>query len=378
MSLTATLYNTTALVGNPVKVVIASSSQATYKIKQGSTIVYTGVVEAGTTTFHIGDILSSLVSGTLYEDVTDILLQNSSNVANYSIEVTNTEGNTAISVNGTAVAGAISKRALRTLLNTGSNIFTFKLLNGAGNFFMSTRSSSKVLNIRETELVPLVFIAPTTAIILTAGVNAYTMSGLVVGKCYALNIEALRRYFWNTHKQLANQFVVSTEEGTSVTIQILESLEVNAHFYIDFLNSFSCYERIEVRGSGTLTQESSSDDDNYSQYDEDVNDYVERRNRQRSQDTLTVSTGFRTEEEFLFLIDILSSDEAFLIGYEDRRIRVNVTTEDYTLYKNLGKTQRMDLKLKFADEEQFFTQALSSADFDDPRIHSEQFSAQFN
>ena len=50
-----------------------------------------------------------------------------------------------------------------------------KLLNAAGNFFMSTRTEQRVLSIRETEIRPLLFIAPVTTftVKVAEGINNY-------------------------------------------------------------------------------------------------------------------------------------------------------------------------------------------------------------
>ena len=125
----------------------------------------------------------------------------------------------------------------------GSNIFTFKLLNASGNFFMSTISETRILTIRETEIRPLLFIAPKTAFTVTVsdGISK-EITGLVVGKCYALNLDALRRYFFDSENMLASQFIVSTDEGTAVTIIILPADVAKERYYLEFLNSYGAYE----------------------------------------------------------------------------------------------------------------------------------------
>lgn len=57
----------------------------------------------------------------------------------------------------------------------------------------------------------------------------------------------------------------------------------------------------------------------YGKYDEEVNDYTESRERVNTVDNLHVQTGFKTEKELMFILDMLSSDEIYLIGYRKQR-----------------------------------------------------------
>ena len=274
--------------------------------------------------------------------------------------------------------GGISKRAMRHLNQEGSNIFTFKLLNAAGNFFMSARSETRTLAIRETELRPLLFIAPKTefTVTVTEGM-AKVIEGLTIGQCYALNLEALRRHFFDTENVLVNQFVVSTDEGEAVTIVISPSAIEKERYYLEFLNSYGNYECIDVSGKPKLEQDT-GEEETYGKYDELVNDYVESRERLRTVDTIHVQTGFKTGKELLFLLDMLSSDSIYLLGYEDREIKVNASADSLAIAKTMGQPQSLPITLRFADSEKHFTQALRGDDFGDPRIHTQEFSKEFN
>lgn len=379
MSLTAAISpRTMALSGNPVKLEITSSSPVNYVIRNQSNVIFEGSGETGNFFVFIDEFLSAILSPTHYTgEETDIILSTSSNLKEYTIEVNNQTGDRQ-TLQHKVLLGGISKRAMRHLNQTGSNIFTMKLLNAAGNFFMSTRTEQRVLSIRETEIRPLLFIAPVTTFTVKVAEGISTViSGLTVGACYALNLEALRKYFFSKNNMLASQFEIITVEGKAVTIVISPANIEKERYYIEFLNSYGAYECIEVTGKPTLDQDK-GEDEVYGKYDEEVNDYTESRERVNTVDNLHVQTGFKTEKELMFILDMLSSDEIYLIGYGNRGIKVNASADSLAIAKNMNTPQSLPITLRFCDSEKHFTQELNSNDFNNPRIHTDVFSKQFN
>ena len=134
MSLTAAISpRTMALSGNPVKLEITSSSPVNYVIRNQSNVIFEGSGETGNFFVFIDEILSAILSPTHYTgEETDIILSTSSNLKEYTIEVNNQTGDRQ-TLQHKVLLGGISKRAMRHLNQTGSNIFTMKLLNAAGN-----------------------------------------------------------------------------------------------------------------------------------------------------------------------------------------------------------------------------------------------------
>lgn len=379
MSLNANISpRTMALSGNPIKLDISSSSPVTYTIYDGDSQIFEGSGEEGSFYVFIDEILDSIMSSTRYTGLeTNIILETSGNLKEYRIETTNAEGNK-VTLQHKVLLGGISKRAMRHLHQEGSNIFTFKLLNAAGNFFMSTRSETRTLIIRETEIRPLLFIASKTEFTITVSDGlSKVITGMNVGRCYALNIKALRKYFWDSENILVNHFEVITNEGKAVTIIIVPANVEKERYYLEFLNSYGAYECIEVTGKPTLDRDT-GEEETYGKYDELVNDYIESRERIHSVDTIHVQTGFKTSQELMFLLDMISSDEIYLLGYEDREIKVNASADSLAVAKTMNQPQSLPITLRFADSEKHFTQALNGDDFNNPRIHTEIFSKEFN
>ncbi len=378
MSLNANISpGTIALSGNPVKLEIISSHPVTYVVKYAGNSVFEGSGERGQFHVFIDETLATLITPTRYTgQETGDILQTSGNLIQYSVEVSNTAGNRLV-LEHSILIGGISKRAMRHLNQIGSNIFTFKLLNAAGNFFMTTRSEGRILPIRETELRPLLFLAPISKITIKATENLFKeITGLTVQKCYALNIRAIREYFYRTANSVVSKFDIIVNETLAVSIVLTPSQPAKERYFLEFLNSYGAYECIEVTGKPTLDQET-GEEDTYGKYDEQVNDYVESRERVSTLDSLHVQTGFKTEQELMFLLDMLSSDEIYLLDYEDKEIKVNASPESLSFAKTMNQPQSLPILLKFTDREQHFTQPLS-VDDNNPRIHTDEFSKEFN
>lgn len=365
-----------AFSGNPIKLEVTSSSPVTYQIKDGAAILFEGSAEAGNFHVFIDEILSEELKPTRYTgEEPDMILNTADNMKDYTVTVKNETGEVREQTQS-VLLGGISKRAMRNLHNVGSNIFTYKLMNPAGNYLMTTRGEKRTITLRESELYPLLFIASTNEITIKAAENATRTLELENSKLYGLNLEAIRYSFFSVENILCNQFEVITDE--SVLTVIIEPSEVTKErYFLEFLNSYGAYERIEITGMPKLEQEQ-EEDKVFGVYDSLVNDYVEHRERVISQNSIRAQTGFKNENEYIFILDMLSSDDIRLIGYEEREIKVNATAESLTFAKTGNEPQSISLILKFADKETHFTQALLDDDFDNPRIHTEQFTKEFN
>lgn len=379
MSLTANIYpRTIALSDNPIKLEISSTSLVTYKIKVGDDILYTGSVEKGVSSTFINEIVTSIVSPTLLP-VTgsdELIFPVSNSLKEYTVELSNAEGENTI-VNHKVLLGGISKRAMRDLHSVGKNIFTSKLLNNTANFLMTTRTEDKCIAVKETELYPLLFIAPGETIFLWSKSRvSVEINNLKEGNLYALHIDNVRKRFFTEHNMLCNSFQLHSSAGHAADIIIAPAEIEKERYCLQFLNSYGAYERIEVCGHPVKEQES-KDEDTYNEYDEVVNDYVEMRNRVKRKESIKVSTGVKTAEELLFLYDMICSTEIYLIGYEDRHIRVNVSADNASVSKSLGEPTSIELTLRFIDTETHFTHELPD-EIGSARIHDDKFNYTFN
>lgn len=376
MSLTANIYPATmALTGNPIKLSVNTTSLATYVIKEGNNIVYTGSGE-GDFSIFIQDILAAIVQpATLYNESVDVLISATGSAKDITITVTNTEGGE-VTLTLKALIGGVSKRTLRRLNDENSNIFTWKLLNSEGNFFQTTRGTGRLFTIRETELLPIPFIYPDAELKVVAAGIATPLPG-TTGDPVALNLYRLRKNLFETSHILASVFDIYSGEIKACTIVITPGTVSRERYLLQFLNSYGAYERIEVTGIGSI-EHKAADEETYFVYDELVDDYVEARERQFGTDTLKVDSGYRSPEELVYLIDMLSSDDIKILGLDGRNIKVITTADNLASAARATTPESIKLTLRFAESEHHHTGSLLDDDFGSPRIHTEQFTPEFN
>lgn len=376
MSLTANIYpSTIALAGNPIKLTINSSSVVSYTIRQADRTIFSGSGEGEFSVF-LQDILSGILSPKhLLNESTDILLPDSTSATDIAISVQNTQGETK-TLSLKAVIGGISKRLLRRLLDENSNIFTWKLLNSSVNFFKTTRTNGRIITIRETELLPISFLYPDGALkVVAAGIET-SLSG-TAGQPVALNLYRLRQKLFQTNQKLASVFDIYSGSTKSCTIVITPGTVSRERYLLEFLNSYGAYERIEVTGIGNIESEIESDS-TYQIYDESIDDYIEARERQSARDKLQVESGYRNTEELVHLMDMLASDDIKILGLSGRNIRVNAVADNLTHAIRSTVPESIKMTLHFVDSDVRYTGSLSEDEIGNPRIHTEQFTPQFN
>ena len=376
MSLTANIYpSTIALAGNPIKLTINSSSVVSYTIRQADRTIFSGSGEGEFSVF-LQDILSGILSPKhLLNESTDILLLDSTSATDIAISVQNTQGETK-TLSLKAVIGGISKRLLRRLLDENSNIFTWKLFNSSVNFFKTTRTNGRIITIRETELLPIPFLYPDGALkVVAAGIET-SLSG-TAGQPVALNLYRLRKKLFQTNQKLASVFDIYSGSTKSCTIVITPGTVSRERYLLEFLNSYGAYERIEVTGIGNIESEIESDS-TYQIYDESIDDYIEARERQSARDKLLVESGYRNTEELVHLMDMLASDDIKILGLSGRNIRVNAVADNLTHAIRSPVPESIKMTLHFVDSDVRYTGSLSEDEIGNPRIHTEQFTPQFN
>ena len=378
MSLTASISPAgMALVGNPVRLSVDTDSPATYTIRSGDDTLFTGSGE-GKFFVHIQDVLASVVRpAELHNESPDVLLPAPGFSREVSVRVTNTAGDSR-DLTLKVYLGGVSKRMLRHLHEQNKSIFLLKLMNPEANFFLTTRTSGKLITLRETEIHPLSFIYPDGGVLkVVAGGVTTTLVG-VAGQPYALNLYRLRAKLFAENHVLASVFDIMIGDTKSCTIVLTPGSISRERYLLEFLNSYGAYERIEVTGTGSIKRESDEDEKPFLSYDEIIDDYVESWERTSGRETMAVESGYRTPDELAHLIDMLSSDDVKILGIAGRNIRVSATAENLVRAARSTAPESIKLTLRFADSEQRYSASLTEENFGSPRIHTKHFSQQFN
>ena len=368
-----------AFTRNPIFLSVSSYSMATYSIRMNNEEIFKGN-GIGEFRVNIAEIVETGITGArILPDNTDHILAVSGLSAEVTIHVVN-EGEEEDNLSFTAWKGGISKKEFKRLRNIGTDIFSLKFLNESCNFFFTTRSNDWRIMMRETELYPLCFIYPGHELKITELLTgqSLTVPG-TAGNFYALNLEAVRLKFFTDYGVLANLFDVYSGDTFALRIGIEQSPTVREHYRLRFLNSYGTYEVFSLEGEASVTPGMDEDEDAvFRRYDEITDDYYSDRIRTEIQEAVTIKTGFKRPQEIRFLLDLLSSDDVYLSGYGREEIKVIPSAEEFSYRVRPDAPQNVTLKLTFADKESNWTGEITESGYRKPRVHSKEFSKQFN
>ena len=368
-----------AFTRNPIFLSVSSCSMATYSIRMNNEEIFKGN-GIGEFRVNIAEIVETGITGArILPDNMDHILAVSGLSAEVTIHVVN-EGEEEDNLSFTAWKGGISKKEFKRLRNMGTDIFSLKFLNESCNFFFTTRSNDWRIMMRETELYPLCFIYPEHELKITELLTGQSLAiPGTAGNFYALNLEAVRLKFFTDYGVLANLFDVYSGDTYALRIGIEQSPTVRERYRLRFLNSYGVYEVFSLEGEASVTPGMDEDEDAvFRRYDEITDDYYSDRIRTEIQEAVTIKTGFKRPQEIRFLLDLLSSDDVYLSGYGREEIKVIPSAEEFSYRVRPDAPQNVTLKLTFTDKESNWTGEITESGYRKPRVHSKEFSKQFN
>ena len=368
-----------AFTRNPIFLSVSSYSMATYSIRMNNEEIFKGN-GIGEFRVNIAEIVETGITGArILPDNMDHILAVSGLSAEVTIHVVN-EGEEEDNLSFTAWKGGISKKEFKRLRNMGTDIFSLKFLNESCNFFFTTRSNDWRITMRETELYPLCFIYPGHELKITELLTGQSLAVPgTAGNFYALNLEAVRLKFFTDYGVLANLFDVYSGDTFALRIGIEQSPTVRERYRLRFLNSYGTYEVFSLEGEASVTPSMDEDEDAvFRRYDEITDDYYSDRIRTEIQEAVTIKTGFKRPQEIRFLLDLLSSDDVYLSGYGREEIKVIPSAEEFSYRVRPDAPQNVTLKLTFTDKESNWTGEITESGYRKPRVHSKEFSKQFN
>lgn len=368
-----------AFTRNPIFLSVSSCSMATYSIRMNYKEIFKGN-GIGEFRVNIAEIVETGITGArILSNNTGPILAASGLSAEVTIHVVN-EGGEEDNLSFTAWKGGISKKEFKRLRNMGTDLFSLKFLNESCNFFFTTRSNDWRIMMRETELYPLCFIYPEHELKITELLTGQSLAiPGTAGNFYALNLEAVRLKFFTDYGVLANLFDVYSGDTFALRIGIEQSPTVRERYRLRFLNSYGVYEVFSLEGEASVTPGMDEDEDAvFRRYDEITDDYYSDRIRTEIQEAVTIKTGFKRPQEIRFLLDLLSSDDVYLSGYGREEIKVIPSAEEFSYRVRPDAPQNVTLKLTFTDKESNWTGEIMESGYRKPKVHSKEFSKQFN
>ena len=281
-----------------------------------------------------------------------------------------------------ALPGGISPQNFRRLKELDTDIFAARLLDKRRNFFLTTRTHGWMILLDELEVYPLAFVSlhdeDSEIAVKAAGTEFSVTAGSVMRGIYAIDIRAARMKIAADYGFLASVFDVIYDGYTACRVVIRETPPERDTTLVRFRNSMGVFELLHLSGgreAGAAPEEAGED---LRRYDGVTGRYFGISRRQSMTRTLTVSTGFRTDDEIRFVLDMAASEEVYL---RDRTGWVSAvpSVETLQLASPQIKPESVKVKLTVSDVYDSLTPDIDDLkDFVRPRIFSDQHTDQFN
>lgn len=284
------------------------------------------------------------------------------------------------------IAGGVSRQNYRRYARMKTDAFEARFLNNANNFFMTTRTAGWRIVMKETELYPLYFISLEkflymTVVERTTG-KTLIQDGNFDNGIFALDIDALRKQFFDEYGVLSNSFDIYKGDPSqySCSIVIERSDPARERYRLKFRNSLGVFEIIELAGELAITPDyAAADEARFSRYDAETDDFTADRERITRPQSLTIETGVMRADTVRFLMDMIGSEEVYLLDLSELPVKVIPSIEELKYKPRPETPQKFTVKLQMAEDETNIMQdIIDGTEGRKPRVFSKQFSKQFN
>lgn len=309
-------------MGNPVKLSVATDGIAAYSVEVGGEHVFTG---SGSGSFFVflGElILPYLAAQLCSNDDQNIVIPITGQTVDVAVTVSD-EDDGPVQRSLTVYYGGVPKRTVRALGNR--SIFTARFMN-VTNFFFTSRGTSSLIRMKESEIAPLPMIVPPN-LQLKCGSDTYT-SDATTGIFAALNLSRLRAYWQQVHGYVPDHFDVFGYGGRCCRILFEPSPLSKDAYLVRFLDSLGCYCLVEFRGQARQGVDT-GEDITFQHYDELTDSFEDGRSRIEARPVVTMSTGYQTEAELLFLQELLQSEDVTLLSFRGADRKVTAACDGY-------------------------------------------------
>lgn len=279
-----------------------------------------------------------------------------------------------------AIQGGVSTQNFRYLLDSDTDIFARRLLNHRANFFLTTRTHSWQLRMRETELYPICFIADGQMTIeLTPKNTGYTLSADLADGIFALDIATARRMVWEKYRYIASVFDVSVHGEFACRIEITEARTCPERHLVKFRNSFGAFEVADFSGIATISaSHGDGDDGNGEEFDTLTRRYRKRGGHGSRTNIVSINSGIKRSDELAWIGDMLMSREVYLMT-DGVWTRATATVDKTDRAQRQTSPESITVKFEYADTDSNSTPEIGdNTEFERPRIFSDEHSDTFN
>lgn len=283
------------------------------------------------------------------------------------------------------LAGGVSKQNLRACIEADKDIFDSRFLNRKLAFFLTVRSQSWLLSVRETELAPLYFIASEGDVLaLKCAVSGESVSFTCETSGFAaLDLKAVRRKFAVDCGVWPSVLDIFYNGSVGCRIVIEESVPARERYILRFRNSLGVFEKLEITGElsdEVMPSEDAEDTDTrtFRRFDTDVQDYVTFSQRRKLTHKYTVNKHVTEPRRMPLVADALASDECWLSGKYFTEMKVIPEVENFA--RTIAGNQICSLKWTFTpceEDSHLMPEITTAAGMKRPRIFSRQFQSTF-
>lgn len=335
-----------SFVGNPMIIDIDTDTPEQIVVEisaRGKTIPLADYPYKQEIGYHVSvdikDVLSSFFDkdSNIYGD-TIVIAELEDFLLEYTIKIDNIEKSFF------AIDGGVSNHSISTLLEYGEDMFSYRLMNPERSILFSTRTNSPYLTLKETELFPFVFIHPGKSIsFVTASANVITTPAMKKGIACLMDINSLRKMFYELYNEIPSYIEIQIEGSSSTYLTLIPSILTEDKYLIRFKNSPGGYEQIEVTGKGDLVPEF-SDESIYQQYNSN-HIFTQKRSRVEMQEVIKIQTGYKTQDELYFLLDMIASERAYFIYSDGSIFECMISCESPKIPLRVTTPQSLELKI---------------------------------
>ena len=207
---------------------------------------------------------------------------------------------------GVIVPGGISKSNIKHLSQNNQNIFDLRFLNSLRQFLLTTRTNGAVIQMRRNEIDKVYYYSPVDEpILINYGSGTFTVPAQTVGVPVSVDLKSIIGADLDSVSEIKFNIL-----GSNIfRIKLSDSYSENS-LLLKFRNSLGVFETIELTGTAQW-QPKVADDTSYNKYNPRIYDFEKARNREMTTHFLQIDTGFKSTEDFFFLLDLLSSDEIY-------------------------------------------------------------------
>lgn len=344
------LISQRSLAGNPVIAQLYAGANASkrYRVYRNNSLLYEGLIYSLTDTYTRVDISGLFSDQKINAGVTHCKIVLVTSINQNDVESDATDF--------TVYGGGISKLLQRSLIST--DIFVEKLKKANNNFFLTTRTSDRIIVIPEDELMPLSFYGAGMKLTVKADgllalVNDYSTETDETLKTW--DFATIRSSYMESRNQFVSVFDIFTDTSYSCSVVITQA-ERSTDFFLKFRNSWGAWDKIGIRGDVDYAPVF-SEVTKTNKWDESVNSFITTQKRKELTNTLMATTGYKNSDERLLLLDMLFSSEVIFIAYGNE-YTVNVTTDSSIFTSTKTDPQMLNLKLELKDTDEFYNPIL--------------------